>query len=55
MDKTVARIPVSLNAEDNDLVIKLRSSMEAKSLKRVTVAHIVRRALRALADIELAS
>lgn len=47
-NKALSRIPVTLNEEDNTLVIQLRADLE-RSGARVTVAHIVRLALRELA------
>ncbi len=49
---TVARIPVTLNREDNALMIKLRASLESRLNKRMTVADIVRIALRNQAVVE---
>jgi hypothetical protein len=49
MNNGSIRIPVTLKPEDNDLLIKLRAIIEARSKKRITVAEIVRMALRELA------
>lgn len=43
------RIPVTLEPEDNQLLIKLRGVLEAKYQKRYSVAKIVRLALSELA------
>lgn len=50
MDKTVARIPVTLNSEDDALMRQLRIVLETKLEKRLSVAAIVRMALRELAS-----
>lgn len=49
---TLSRIPVSLNEEDNELFLKLRAAMEERLNKRLTVAEIVRMALRTQAAKE---
>jgi hypothetical protein len=49
---TITRIPVSLNEEDNQLLLHLRASMEERLSKRLSVAEIVRIALRSQAKVE---
>lgn len=49
---TISRIPVSLNEEDNQLFLQLRAAMEERLNKRLSVAEIVRIALRSQAKIE---
>ena len=48
----ISRIPVSLSAEDNRLLIQLRSAMEKRLLKRLSIAEIVRISLRSQAEKE---
>ena len=43
------RIPVTLEAEDNQLLISLRAALEFKYQKRYSIAKIVRLALNELA------
>lgn len=49
---TLSRIPVSLNEEDNQLFLQLRAAMERRLDKRLSVAEIVRIALRTQAAKE---
>lgn len=50
--QTVSRIPVSLSADDNQLMIQLRAAMESRLNKRLSIAEIVRIALRTQAQLE---
>lgn len=49
---TLTRIPVSLNEEDNNLFIRLRAAMEKRVNERLSVAEIIRIALRTQAKAE---
>lgn len=42
----LTRIPVTLNKEDNEILLQLRAAMEERLQKRLSVAEIVRTALR---------
>lgn len=43
------RVPVGLRPDDNTLLIRLQALLQAELCKRVSVAEIVRMALRELA------
>ena len=47
-----SRLPVSLTAEDNALVIALQAILQARQQKRLSISSIVRLALRNLAEKE---
>lgn len=49
---TITRIPVGLNEADNEIMLLLRAKLEARLKKRMTVADIVRMALRTQAKEE---
>lgn len=46
------RAPVILRGEDRNLIIRLRAKLEAKENKSISLAEIIRKALRKLAEIE---
>jgi hypothetical protein len=48
----IVRLSVSFNSEDNALLIKLQAAIQARLNERVTIAYIVRNALRELAKVE---
>lgn len=50
---TLHRLPVTLNDQDNELVIVLRAALERRLKKRVSVSELVRISLRTQAKLEL--
>jgi len=46
------RISIALSQEDNELLIKLRSSFEQRLKKRISISQIIRIALNNQANLE---